>query len=348
LASPLPAVTGVETVTALAATAERAWALVYTPALTRTTVFVSDDAGATWTGGRFFNDFVSGISASPVYTRDRSVFAVGAAGVYRSFNGGLSWSAITPTGWYTSTPIVRQFALSPTFGTDRLMLLGSPAAPRGIYASSDGGVSWRDWLVDAVDALFVSPNFAVDRAVWVARNDEQTFRRDVMVTTNQGESWEFVRSGSAFPRALSPAFSLDSTIFWGDLKGGLYLSRNSDRLNPAIAKADAEGLAIWQQTPGRGWDVVGEQAMYDIKFSADFARDRTAYAAAESGVLATRNGGARWTTLCAWGGNAGQPDAARFNRLAVAPDDTLLAGGAGARLAVSRDGGQTWSLVSLK
>ncbi|MBI5876387.1 MAG: exo-alpha-sialidase [Chloroflexi bacterium] len=350
--APPPVAASGEYVTAVAAAPERAWAAVYSPALTRTTIYISDDAGRTWASARFSNEYVNDIVASPVYTRDASVFAVGSGGVYRSFNGGTSWAGLTPSGWYTTGIVSRHFALSPSFGTDRLMLFASASAPRGVYASFDGGASWRDWLVDAVDGLFVSPNYGIDRAVWASRNDALTFRRDVMVTTTQGDTWEFVHAGSAFPAGVSPAYAQDSTIFWRDLAGALYVSRNSDRVFPSIAKARAEALAIWQRMPGQGWVTAGDYPVRAVAFSTGFGRDRTAFALADSAPLVTRDGGLTWQPLCYWSADPQAAGAPRFNRLAVSPDSgaspVLIAGGTGARVAVSRDGGQSWSLVALK
>jgi photosystem II stability/assembly factor-like uncharacterized protein len=351
LTTPLPA--SGESVTSIAAAGSgRVLAGTYTSALSRTNIYVSDDAGLTWTGARTLNDFLSGIVPSPAYARDRLVFAAGSGGIYRSFNGGLSWATITPATWFTTTPAIRQFGLSPNFASDRTILLGSRFAPRGVFASTDGGATWIDWLVDAVDVMLFSPNYAVDRAVWVARNDERTFRRDVLVTTNQGDQWDFVRSGTALPLAISPAYAQDSTILWTDVSGGLYLSRNSDRVFPLIEKADADVLHVWQYSPAAGWVVSGEQSIRDLEFSPDFAQDRTAFALTDQSLIVSRDGGVSWHPLCYWSTDALATDAARFSHLAISPDfaadATLYVGGLGARVLVSRDAGRSWTVVSLR
>lgn len=352
-ASPPPANTSKDYVTSIAiADASHIWVSVYAPTNSRTNIYVSDDGGEHWPGGRAFTDFVSKIEASPNFAQDQTVFAAAAGGVYRSLNGGSSWVKITPGGWFTTTPLVRQFAISPNFANDRTILLGSRAAPRGVFASTNGGTTWIDWLVDAVDALFFSPNYAVDRTVWVARNDEQTFRRDVMVTFNQGEQWDFVRAGTAQPFAISPAYAQDSTIIWNDPKSGLFYSRNSDKIFPLLEKAEAEVLKIWQANPQAGWSVVGEARISALVFSPSFAQDRTTFATSDESLIASRDGGASWQPLCYWGFDSQKPDALRFDHLAISPnfasDQTLWAGGSGSRLVVSRDGGKSWTPVALK
>jgi photosystem II stability/assembly factor-like uncharacterized protein len=351
-AAPAP-VAGGETVTGIAASdGGHLVVSTYTQAISRTSIYVSNDAGQTWASTRTLNDYVSNVVASPAYVRDHLVFAVGSGGIYRSFNGGSSWATITPGAWFTLTPTSRQLGISPDFADDRTILLGTRFAPRGVFASTDGGATWIDWLVDAVDAVLISPNYALDNAVWVARNDERTFRRDVLVTTSQGNQWEFVRSGTALPLAISPAYAQDSTIIWTDVGGGLYLSRNSDRVFPLIEKADADVLHIWQNVPGTGWVVAGEQFVRALGFSTDFAADRTAFAVTDQAVIISRDGGLSWQPLCYGAADSAAAGPARFSRLSVSPDfstnKTLYVGGAGAFLLVSHDAGQSWASVSLR
>jgi len=318
-------------------------------------VYASDDKGLTWTAVRAFGDFVSNVTPSTDFARDRTVFAAGALGVYRSLNGGSSWSVITPgtSSWITTTPSLKQFVLSPNYSADHTMILASRVAPRGVFASTDGGATWIDWLVDAVDVVMFSPDYAVDRALWVVRNDERTFRRDVLLTVNQGDQWDTVRAGTMSPLAVSPAYAQDSTIIWADLAGGgIYVSRNGDRSYPAIEKAETAALEDWEQNPLTGWTVTDERQVLALVFSPDFAHDRMAFALSDQVMLSSRDGGATWQPLCYWPYDAAKPGNARFDHLAISPDfaadQTLFAGGDGARAAVSRDGGRSWATVALK
>ncbi len=337
-------------VTSLAvAQSNRIFAAVYNPALSRTKLVVSDDEGSTWANVYTFFDFVSKIAPSPAFSQDRTVYAAGAGGVYRSLSGGSNWAVITLPTWVTTTAIVRQLAVSPNFDSDRTILLASRAAPRGVFASTDGGATWIDWLVDAVDALLFSPDYALDHAVWVARNDDQNFRRDVLVTVDQGTTWAPVRAGSALPLALSPAFAQDSTIIWSDPGGGLYVSRNGDKVFPSLEKARADALSIYRQDPQSGWIAAGEQPVSAVVFSPDFGRDRSAYALADSSLLVSRDGGGSWAPLCYWNFDAQSIDAQRLTQLVVTHGKVpvLVAGGAGARVAISRDGGTSWTSMAL-
>ena len=234
------------------------------------------------------------------------------------------------------------------------MTLASRVAPRGVFASTDGGATWIDWLVDAVDVVMFSPDYAVDRALWVVRNDERTFRRDVLVTVNQGDQWDTVRAGTMLPLAISPAYAQDSTIVWADLAGGgIYVSRNGDRLFPAIEKAETAALKVWEQKPLTGWTVTGERQVRDLVFSPDFARDRMAFALSDQVMLSSRDGGATWQPLCTWAapghGECRQP---RFDHLAISPDFTKIKHfrrrQRGPGYALSRDGGRSWATVALK
>ncbi len=346
--SPLTASTSKDVVTSIAAESNRIFVSAYSAASARTTIFISDDDGAAWTNTFAFNDFVSKVAASPTFDKDRIVFAAGAGGVYRSLSGGSNWATITPPTWVTTTNMLRQFALSPNFANDRTILLGSRFAPRGVFASTDGGTTWSDWLVDAVDALLFSPNYAVDHAAWVVRNDEQTFRRDVLVTVNEGTNWDVVRAGTAQPLALSPAFAQDSTIIWSDPKSGLFISRNGDKLFPSLEKASADALNIFRFDARNGWSAVGEQPLSAVVFAPSSLAERSAFALTDSMLVVSRNGGASWSPTCYWNFNAQQVDAVRLMRLGITQSGTLIAAGAGARVVVSRDGGLSWTVANLK
>jgi photosystem II stability/assembly factor-like uncharacterized protein len=353
LANAPSADAGGEFVTDIAAGGGRTFVAIYTSVLSRTILYVSDDVGQTWNNVRSFNDFVSVVVPSPDFARDRIVYAAGSSGVYRSLNGGSSWTSITPSTWVTTTPTLKQLAVSPNFNSDHTIVFATKVAPRGVFASTDSGASWIDWLVDAVDEVLFSPNYGVDHALWVARNDERTFRRDVLVTVNQGDQWDFVRARSLVPRALSPAYSQDSTVIWTDFAGGgIFVSRNGDRIFPAIEKAETEALNVWRATPPEGWTVVGENSVSDLVFSPDFARDRTAFALSDDLLLASRDSGESWQPLCYWNNGAARPGGPHFDHLAISPDfagnKALFAGGSGARIAISRDGGRTWVAIPLQ
>ena len=340
-----------DTVTSVAvAPGNRIFASVYNAAASRTLLYVSDDEAATWTNVFAFNDYLSKLAPSPDFEKDRIVYAAGAAGVYRSFSGGSNWALITPPTWVTTTNIVRQLALSPNFVSDRTLLLGGRASPRGVFASTDGGSTWIDWLVDAVDGLLFSPNYALDHAVWVTRNDEQNFRRDVLVTSNVGENWTLVRAGNAQPLALSPSYAQDSTILWADPASGLYVSRNGDKVFPSLQKASIEAFSIFRFDAQAGWSVAGEQPVHGVAFSPNFAQDRMVYAIADPALVLSTDGGGVWSPLCKWNFGASQIEAQRVTQLALTAGERplMVAGGAGARLAVSHDGGRSWTSVPLK
>ena len=141
-------------------------------------------------------------------------------------------------------------------------------------------------------------------------------------------------------------------MIWTDVNGGLFLSRNSDRVFPLIEKADASVLHIWQNVPGAGWVISGEQSIRDLAFSPDFAADRTVFALADNVVIVSRNGGVSWQPLCYESQEAAPAGTIRLDHLAVSPnfntDKTVYVGGTGPRLLVSYDSGLSWTVVSLR
>src|SRR6516225_8557406 len=79
---------------------------------------------------------VGGLATATTADRATLVFAATSAGVYRSSDDGLSWTA---TSVSDIVPFAENVAVSPTFAQDETLLVG---ARGGLYRSNDGGTSW--------------------------------------------------------------------------------------------------------------------------------------------------------------------------------------------------------------
>ena len=78
-----------------------------------------------------------GLSISPDYSSDHTIYALGTTEMYKSTNGGLVFTRMT--GWY-ATHHVTAWAFSPAFATDHTLF--AAVQNNGIMKSINGGGAW--------------------------------------------------------------------------------------------------------------------------------------------------------------------------------------------------------------
>jgi photosystem II stability/assembly factor-like uncharacterized protein len=95
------------------------------------------------------NRNVFALALSPGYATDHTLFAgTEGGGVFRSGDGGASWSAVNAG---LANRSVQALALSPSYATDRTLFAGTLG---GVGKSTDGGASWSA-MNDGLGSLFV-------------------------------------------------------------------------------------------------------------------------------------------------------------------------------------------------
>ncbi len=136
----------------------------------------SVDGGASWTTGQIADSFsIHGLFISPDFANDQTVFAAGFGPLYRSGDGGQSWSAVP-----NSSGPLYGLAFSPDFAADGVMLASyrdtesdgvNPEA--GMLRSVDHGQTWTlvngglpGWYEPFPGPLAASPGFAQNQTVY--------------------------------------------------------------------------------------------------------------------------------------------------------------------------------------
>ena len=148
-------------------------------------VYKSVDRGSSWdkVNVGLSGASVLSISVSPNYKNDSTIFAglMGTrrmrsfgggeyqtpnGGIYRSTDGGLTWSDLSNRPKISPVAI----AISPAFNDDQLLLAGT--LDNGILRSSDGGDSWErvahDLIFERFAAISFSPFYSTDSTAFSA------------------------------------------------------------------------------------------------------------------------------------------------------------------------------------
>ena len=280
-------------------------------------------------------DVVLDVAVSSQFGRDRTCFAAGLSGLYRSADGGLNWISAVPAEEAVSVFAV---ALSPQFGREPRLFAGLEG---GVLRSWDGGHSWAAAVLPLpppqVLSLAASPAFARDSAVFAGTAEDGVFR-----SHDGGETWASSNFGlldrNVLCLAISPQFECDDTLFVGT-ESGIYTSTNGGR--------------AW-----RGLDFPIQAApVLDLAVSPNFVADGLLYAGTDaSGLLVSADRGQSWTRIEVGPLPGDSRPVAReqggkrsINAIALSPafpaePDILVAAQEG--LFISRDQGRSWAVRS--
>ena len=98
-------------------------------------VYKSVDGGNNWVSASMTVDFGSGVSAVEVHpSNGMIVFAGGNKGIFKSNDGGSTWSNVLPQNNFG----VNEILINP--GNDQLIYA---ATDKGLYTSTNGGATWN-------------------------------------------------------------------------------------------------------------------------------------------------------------------------------------------------------------
>jgi len=216
------------------------------------------------------------IAISSAFATDGTVFMGGVGGLWKSTNGGASWSAVGGAGLASG---VQSIALSPHFSQDGVAFAVTTQA---IFRSQDHGSTWKSLAVPSgltsnISVISVSPTFSSDRTVLLGSTSDGIF-----LSTTSGGAWTQATAGLTLSKvtgvAFSPAFGADQTVFASTQGSGVYLSTNKG-VNWAPANSGITDLAA-----------------NSIVISPRFATDNTLWiCTAAAGVFESTNRGTAWT-----------------------------------------------------
>jgi|GEM_PF-1545447 len=239
-------------------------------------LYHSADGGISWAptgaGPWAFVD----LALSPTFPTDQTLFALAGmspAGyhVYRSLDAGANWEDVA------AVAAGRALIPSPDFAHDQTVyLLTGATIPT--YVSTDGGATFDTaggWFATRdVSALAFSPNFATDRTLFAAVNDDALYR-----SPDGGTTWNATGlAGDVEAVAVSPDFAADALVV-------------------AVA---ADGHVHRSLDGGDTWDspafTLGTGGKFTIAFSPEFATDEllVVVSSADPGAYRSTDGGESW------------------------------------------------------
>ena len=217
-------------------------------------VWVSIDAGLTWTKVLSTSQSVRAIVFHPVKTATLYAAAYG-LGVFKSINGGKTWSAIN-LGLVNTD--VRDIGLDPTRPDTLFAATGTGG---GIHRSLNGGLTWTQ-ATDTTASLGAAEQVVVD-PLNPSRVYAATLSRGVIKSLDGGTTWVRINRGLTSFRGRSLALA-DSFRYFGTADSGVYTTTLNDTLwhrssagladstVDAILAAGGGSPTVWAGTAGNG------------------------------------------------------------------------------------------------
>lgn len=289
-------------------------------------IYKTTDGGTTWTSvntgiptqsGQTVPVSIYRIAVDPV--TDGVAYAVTLTdGVYKTTNGGQSWSAINNgisqllfNGSQINRLVVDPANSQILYLVDNVFT-GPNTSVAGVYKSTDGGTTWTASLT-GVSCWDIAVNPQNDLDLYVASNS------GILATSNSGGTWGTLTTNTPAPDVISLDPSNPKNLYVGTFYNGVYVSK--------------DGGSTWSQS-------IAGNATYITGFVIDPASPSSIYVSSITwGVLASANGGSTWTDANTGIGNVG------INEMLMGGDGAIYIGANGAGIYKSIDQGVTWSVM---
>jgi hypothetical protein len=262
-------------------------------ALTNSKLAEGPEALGTWSplgpgniGGRTRALLIDPTNASVMYA------AGVAGGVWKTTNGGSSWSALTDT---LSNIAVSSLAMDPNnpnviyAGTGEGFLNGDAVRGAGIFKTDNGGASWS-----ALSPTTSNTNFYYVNDIVVSKVNSQNVyaatRTGIWRSLNGGASWTQVLNGSGVNGCLDLAIRTDQAAV-----DYIFASCGTFTQATIYRNTDAAGAGTWVSS-------YTDTGMRRTSLAIAPSNQNVIYALASNSshamhkVLRSTNGGATWTT----------------------------------------------------
>ena len=302
-------------------------------------IALSTDGGDSWTLPIVMVDNNAELLFTVSFANVQLGIATNDSGVFRTTDGGVSWTQVLSGDFYT-----------PKFLSESVLLV--PVFPTGMMRSTDGGVSWNP-VTTPGSGYFSVEAFTADIAIAMKTNGE------VIRTTDAGATWTAV----SFPLSFINVKGIDiineaTAVRVWDSSGDVVVTTDAGATwatafdgpripmravafgSPMVGVvAGLNGLILRTDDGGATWDYRSNSAAEDLRSIGMFDAQRGLAVGNFGVVLRTVDGGEHWTPS--------RPVLGELNDIDLIDDQIAVAVGELGRIIKTIDGGQTWTSIMI-
>lgn len=261
-----------------------------------------------------FGGHVHALAVNPV----TSDLFLGARPIYRSQDGGRTWTAIEGIPKTEARANVTAIAIDP----QNPQIMYATGHGLGVVKSTDGGVRWetksQGLSGSSVEAIAVDVKNSNQLYAWVLKDG-------LYRSTDAGDSWQRVSDGPEDQEIRSLA-----SVGYPTEMGGIWLYAG---LDTGVTKSP-DCFCGWDKLANEG--LPENMRVYSV--AADPDNFKTLYAGTQEGVFKTEDAGATWQLM-----QAGVTDA--VITVNAADSQQVYAVSSNGRLWHSQDAGNSWETV---
>ncbi len=263
-------------------------------------------------------------------TGDRDAGDASGLGVYKSINGGLTW---TPSKTGMGDKTVGRMIQDPT---NPMIMLAATSG--GVYRTTDGGTNWTQTKSGNFKSIEFNPT---NHSIIYAAGGSQFFR-----STDNGVTFSLITSGLPGGQRSTLAVTAANTAYVyllyaaGDNGyGGVY--RSTDAGLTFSLRSNSPNIMDWS-CDGTG---TGGQGWYDLALAADPANANIIYVGGVN-VWKSSDGGTTWVINSHWYGGCSVPSVhADCHYLGYSPANGHLYAGNDGGVWSTANGGSTWNFL---
>lgn len=190
-------------------------------------IYRSTDRGANFTVVGNIDHSIRSLVISPEFLSDKTLYAAGYKGVYRTIDQGATWESVANSPFWSDKKYL-QLAISPNYKVDQTLIVGTES---GLFKTTDRGENWVELTVaddgegGYITAIAISPNYQNDHTFMVTVKGVGLFK-----TVNYGETFTPIGESTllsknhsllkmdnvpstSMPIQFSPAYATDNTIY---------------------------------------------------------------------------------------------------------------------------------------
>jgi photosystem II stability/assembly factor-like uncharacterized protein len=319
------------------------------------TLYRSTDGGYSWEHPGNVRDTITGIVVSP-YNTDTVYYAT-ASDVYRSVNGGRTFTQLPPNPGGAGTGRKEITSIDVTWLNRDIVVVGTRDNDSGefggIYTLDESDIipEWADSGIGSYDviAVAVSPDFPNDQQIVAVATDEN----DTYVTSKIGDTgWN---AAAGYARLDVLAVGAEIALPGGD--NGIpeeyvgYVAINTGTGEGDVYKIEGSRAPAMSVATDLNAGSASGQSDIDIAGLAAYRGESgvTLLAGAADGTVTyiTTDGGEKWTRCHKAPSGTGQTGVRLAQDFEVSGEMYAFTSGDSSALSVSRDSGETWNQVSL-